>query len=80
MLILKSLDFVELCCTDGCLVREELAKFVEGDNLLIFLELLMLIALLLYDVLLQRVSTWTDFIDAVANTFDECAALEARTR
>lgn len=53
---------------------------MEGDNLLIFLELLMLIALLLYDVLLQRVSTWTDFIDAVANTFDERAALEARTR
>ena len=38
MLFLVRLGLIKLHCADGCLVREELTQFVEGNDLLIFLE------------------------------------------
>ena len=59
MLLLKRFDLVELHCANRLLVWEELAQFVESDDLLILDEILTFGILVQFNSLTKLIFTWT---------------------
>eukprot|EP00354_Favella_ehrenbergii_P010215 CAMPEP_0170474722 /NCGR_PEP_ID=MMETSP0123-20130129/16457_1 /TAXON_ID=182087 /ORGANISM="Favella ehrenbergii, Strain Fehren 1" /LENGTH=149 /DNA_ID=CAMNT_0010744685 /DNA_START=716 /DNA_END=1165 /DNA_ORIENTATION=- len=80
MLRLMMLDLVQLGRADGGLFGEKLTELVKGNDLLILHEALLLGVFALLNLLRRLISAGANLLQAVAYSFVEQAALEARTR